>query len=384
MRIAIVVHDYHRQGGHSRYAVELAERFSVTDEVHVLANTFPAGSTLSPAPALPDRRLYFHRVPASRRTALGTVLSFCLPATLALHRLGPLDVIHAQGFVCLQRSLVTAHICIAAWHSQRLLSKRGVSWRERFFDAVGTPIERWLYRRQPGRPYIAISHRVQEDLARFHGCTQVARVIPHGVDTHEFDVSRRRSWRAEIRTRLGIEEGTFCALWVGDLRKGAKTAIEAVAQNPGQQLLAVSRTKPDEFRQSSQRLGAAERIVFVPATNEIAKFYAAADVLLFPTTYDAFGMVVLEAMAMGTPVIVSRNAGAAELIEPGRDGLLLDDAFDPGQAARRLRELEQDASARARLAESGLAQARKFDWDRVAAETYAVYREWTAIGLGAR
>jgi UDP-glucose:(heptosyl)LPS alpha-1,3-glucosyltransferase len=382
MRIAIVVHDYHRQGGHSRYAVELAERFSVNDEVHVLANTFPAGSTLAPAPALAGRRLYFHHIAANRRTALGTVLTFCVPATLALRRLGPFDVIHAQGFVCLQRSLVTAHICIAAWHEQRLQSGHGVSWKERFFDSVVMRIERWLYRRQGARPLIAISRRVQEDLARFYGSRQAAHVIPHGVDTREFDVSRREPWRTEIRGRLGIEEKSFCALWVGDLRKGVKTAIEAVARNPGAVLLAVSRTDPDEFRRASERLGAADRIRFVPPTNEIAKFYAAADVLLFPTTYDAFGMVVLEAMAMGTPVIVSRGAGAAEVIEPGQDGLWLEDPFEAGHAAAQLRSLEQDASARARLAESGLAKVRKLTWDRVAAETYAVYREWTAAPPG--
>jgi UDP-glucose:(heptosyl)LPS alpha-1,3-glucosyltransferase len=379
MRIAIVVHDYHRQGGHSRYAVELAERFSVTDEVHVLANTFPAGATFAPVPALPGRRLYFHRIPANRRTAIGTILSFFLPATLALHRLGRFDVIHAQGLVCLQKSLVTAHICIAAWHQQRLLSGHGLSWKERVFDAVLTHAEQWLYRRQTGRPLIAISRRVEQDLASSYGCAQPVRVIPHGVDVREFDVSHRAEWRAEIRSRLQLPEDCFCALWVGDLRKGVKTAIEAVALNPGQRLLAVSRTNPDEFRRWSGTFGVSDRVVFVPHTDEIAKFYAAADVFLFPTAYDAFGMVVLEAMAMGTPVIVSRTAGAAELIEPGRDGLWLDDPFAAAEAAAALRSLEEDASARGKLGESGLARARLHHWDGVAVATYAVYREWAAF-----
>jgi len=378
MRIAIVVHDYHRYGGHSRYAVELAERFAVNDEVHVLANTFPAGAALAPTAALPGRRLYFHRIRANRGTSLGTVLSFCLPATLALQRLGPFDVIHAQGFVCLQRSLVTAHICVAAWHEQRLLSGHGLSRRERIFDQIVMRIERWLYRRQPDRPLIAISRRVQEDLARLYGCEQPAHVIPHGVDVGEFDVSRRKLWRDEIRGSLGLKEDCFCALWVGDLRKGAKTAIQAVAQNHGQALVVVSRTDPTEFREWAKSLGAADRIFFVPFTRDIAKFYAAADVLLFPTTYDAFGMVVLEAMAMGTPVIVSRRAGAAELIEPRRDGLRLEDPLDAAHAAAQLRWLEQNASVRAELAASGLAKARSLDWDRVASATYAVYREWAA------
>src|SRR5262249_55155126 len=199
----------------------------------------------------------FHRIKAFRGTSLGTVLSFFLPASLALKCLGPFDVIHAQGFVCLQRSLVTAHICLAAWHHQRLRSTDKLIWRERLFDQIVTRIERWLYGRQPGRPLITISRRLWEDLARYYSCAQVARIIPHGVDTGEFDVSRRTLWRNEIRSRLGIEEGRFCALWVGDLRKGVKVAIEAVAQNPGQMLLAVSRTNSTEFREWGERCGAA-------------------------------------------------------------------------------------------------------------------------------
>jgi UDP-glucose:(heptosyl)LPS alpha-1,3-glucosyltransferase len=376
MRIAIVVHDYHRHGGHSRYVVELAERFALTDEVHVLANTFPDGFPHAPQAALPGRRLYFHRVSAHRSTSLGTVLSFALPASLALRRLGPFDVIHAQGFVCLQQSLVTAHICVAAWHEQRVKSGHGLSWRERLFDQVAMAAERRLYTSQPDRPLITISRRVLEDLKQFYACTQAAHIIPHGVDTTEFDVSQREPWRREIRMRLGLRAGQFCALWVGDLRKGVKTAIRAVAENPGQMFLAVSRTEPTEFRKWSEQCGIGDRALFLPFTTEIAKFFAAADAFLFPTTYDAFGMVVLEAMAMGTPVIVSRMAGAAEVIEPGRDGLWLDDPFDAKRAAASLRLLEKDTTARARLAAAGLAKARSLDWDRVARATHAVYSEW--------
>jgi len=379
MRIAIVVHDYHRHGGHSRYVAELAERFSLNDEVHVLANTFPEGVALAPTAALPGGRLYFHRIRAHRSTSLGTILSFFLPATLALQRLGPFDVIHSQGFVCLQRTLVTAHICVAAWHEQRLKSAHELPWRERLTDQIVMKIERRLYGRQRTGPLITVSRRVQEDLTRFYANTQKARIIPHGVDTVEFDVSRRKPWRHEIRARLGLGETRFCALWVGDLRKGAKTAIQAVAQNPNQVLVAVSRNDPTVFREWSEFCGAAERTFFVPFTKEIAKFYAAADAFLFPTTYDAFGMVVLEAMAMGLPVIVSRSAGVAEVIEPDRDGLWLEDPFSAAEAAARLRFLEHDLSARIRLGNAALAKARTLDWDRVAIATRAVYREWAGV-----
>src|SRR5262249_1644899 len=104
LRIAFVVHDYHRAGGHSRYVAALATRFKRAHDVHVFANPFeepdPAGIT-------------FHRVPAWRANALTCVLSFTVPATLMTR--GPFDIVHAQGFCGLRQNVVTAHICQGAW-----------------------------------------------------------------------------------------------------------------------------------------------------------------------------------------------------------------------------------------------------------------------------
>jgi len=78
-------------------------------------------------------------------------------------------------------------------------------------------------------------------------------------------------------------------------------------------------------------------------------------------------------------VIVSRSAGVAEVIEPDRDGLWLEDPFSAAEAAARLRFLEHDLSARIRLGNAALAKARTLDWDRVAIATRAVYREWAGV-----
>jgi glycosyltransferase involved in cell wall biosynthesis len=63
-------------------------------------------------------------------------------------------------------------------------------------------------------------------------------------------------------------------------------------------------------------------VLFLSPTTELFRYYAAADAFVFPTTYDAFGMVLLEAMAAGLPVFTSDRAGAAELISSGKDGFV--------------------------------------------------------------
>src|SRR6267378_8700002 len=107
MKIAFVVHDYHRAGGHSRYVVELPQRFAGDHEVHVFANT-----------CSPDENttVRFHHLPALRLTALTTIRSF-LPATRSIGR--GFDIIHTQGLSSLQANVITSHICTRAWFNAR-------------------------------------------------------------------------------------------------------------------------------------------------------------------------------------------------------------------------------------------------------------------------
>ena len=104
------------------------------------------------------------------------------------------------------------------------------------------------------------------------------------------------------------------------------------------------------------------------------KAYAAADAFVLPTPYDAFAMVVSEAMASGLPVIVSQEAGASELIQHGVNGLLLQDA-SVSELARQMEFLERDRSWAANLGCAARKSVEGLSWDTVACQTMAVYRE---------
>src|SRR3954469_16604683 len=74
-------------------------------------------------------------------------------------------------------------------------------------------------------------------------------------------------------------------------------------------------------------------------TPDVARFHAAADVFALPTTYEPFGLVIIESMASGLPVITSRLAGASPAVDAGENGLLLDDPRDVSQLTEHLRLL---------------------------------------------
>jgi UDP-glucose:(heptosyl)LPS alpha-1,3-glucosyltransferase len=364
LRIAYVVHDYHRHGGHSRYVAELASRFKHEHEVHVYANTFE-----EPAP----QGLTFHHVPAWRPNALATILTFVLPATLRVR--GPFDIIHAQGLCGLRQNVVTAHICQGAWYEAMVRHTGRPSWRKRLFHALADQLERFTFRPRGARCVIAVSERVREDIAHHYGRSQDVRVIYHGVDTETFHPRQRATWRAAIRRDLGLSEDSCVALYVGDLQKALPAALWALPAAPNVHLLVVSRSVAEMYRPVMQACHVEDRVHLVPGTDHVERYYAAADLFLFPTFYDSFGMVVSEAMASGLPVVCSRAAGAAELITDEVEGLLVAQAWQPATLATAINRLAADPALRQRLGTAARRKVEQHTWDEVARQTLAAYRD---------
>jgi glycosyltransferase involved in cell wall biosynthesis len=224
---------------------------------------------------------------------------------------------------------------------------------------------------------IAISSALRDDLTASYGRSAATVVIPHGVDHRQFHPGVRPLFRDAVRHELGIgDEPLF--LYVGDFRKGMEPAIRALAGVPGARLLGVSRTNPALYRAAATAHGVEERVTLLSATTEIERYYGAADALVLPTPYDAFGMVITEAMACGLPVITTPFAGAAELMIDGVHGILVRSPNDIAALAAAMRRLATDASARERMATAASALMLDHSWDRVADRTLAVYDQHLA------
>ncbi len=122
---------------------------------------------------------------------------------------------------------------------------------------------------------------------------------------------------------MGDRPHSLVCLFVGNVQKGAVKAIEAVARIKNLHLVIVTRSDTANEAKKIRELQVEDRIKIRPATNEIEKAFAAADIFLFPTIYEPYGMVISEAMASGVCVVTSKQAGAAELITDGVDGVTL-------------------------------------------------------------
>jgi UDP-glucose:(heptosyl)LPS alpha-1,3-glucosyltransferase len=345
MKIAFVVHDFLSGVGHGRYCIELARRFAAAKhEVHVLANRFHEGLDFE-----------FHRrnVPAWRVTALTSVLSFPRAAQTILDR-EQFDVIHAQGFACHRADVVTAHVCNAA----RYKRTPATVLRKKLFPELVIPRERHFYRALSiDARVISISKVIQREIAEEYGGD--SEVIYHGVDTTVFSPRARE------------HGGGWKWLFAGEAVKGLSETLKALCAFPSATLEVVTRSPLQEWQQFAHKLKLDERVRFRGPTENMAPIYRDADIFVYPSAYDAFGMVAAEAMACGLPVVIDERIGAAEWVEDGVNGFLIR-GDNLSSLLGKLREVQ--GRDWAEIGRAARATAVEHSWDECARQTMAVYK----------
>ncbi len=240
---------------------------------------------------------------------------------------------------------------------------------------------------------IAATEAEQSQLESLYGIDpHKVVIIPPGVNTHHFYPIPQD----EAKEAIGIPTTDRMALFVGRIEplKGLDTLIRAMAilkktctsfRCP-HYLVIIGGDREENHDQLSiemeglqnlcQTLGLDEMILFLGKRGQttLPYYYAAAEVVVMPSHYESFGMVALEAMACGTPVIASRVGGLAHLIQEGITGYFVP-AQDPEALAEKLRLLFIDNELRARLGRQAAAYAKDFGWEIITSQIVKVYRE---------
>jgi glycosyltransferase involved in cell wall biosynthesis len=358
MNLAFVVHDFDPGLGQGRYCLELALRLARSHDVTIYANRF----AVEPRPGW-----RFVRVPAWRTTALTTVFTFLAASHRRVLR-GGHEVVHAQGLTCWHADVITAHICNAA----RRRVAPPPTFRATLFPALVNPVERRFYRQRRARHLIAISQRVAREIVTEYGWNKALSVIHHGVDTRQFHPPENPAARRAARERFQVPTTGWLWLFVGEAVKGLAETIVQLAAFPQAQLLAISRSPREPYDALARTLRVEDRFHFRGPERQLAPAYRAADVFVYPSNYDTFGLVVSEAMATGLPVIVGRDIGAAELITHGVNGLTVDPASADALHGA-LTRLSGSPELAARLGAAARQTAEQQTWDACAAATEAVY-----------
>ena len=201
------------------------------------------------------------------------------------------------------------------------------------------------------------------------------RIVPNGVDVQTFASGRRRA-EFEGRPNL-LHVGRFdprngvdrvIKAWIAVRRGGTDARLILVGDGPLRPRYEAM--VPAELRDDAHFVG------FVPSA-ERSSYYASGDVLLCPAVGGTFGIIALEAMAAGCPVIAADTPGFRNVITDGVEGYLVDVAQDDNctRLAARAAQLLGDSALRARCGELGRAKAASFDWPAITSRILSIYEE---------
>jgi len=203
----------------------------------------------------------------------------------------------------------------------------------------------------------------------------VLRVVPHGVDTGWTQVVDR-SRLEEVRRRFGLTRGVVLA----DGLKNPSVLVRAWAQLPSSlqetyQLVFFSRTDALPAAARAAVEANAARLIVRPSREDLNVLFTVADVFVFPSWIEGFGLPVLEAMACGTPVVASDRGSIPEV---AGDAALLADAEDTAAFARHIQRVLTEPDLVADLRARGLKRAAGYTWDHTAREVLKTYAEVVA------
>jgi glycosyltransferase involved in cell wall biosynthesis len=212
---------------------------------------------------------------------------------------------------------------------------------------------------------VAVSDKVAQDLLAIGVPSESIKVILNGVDLQEFTpgISQRQKWQ--------LPEDVPLALFAGDIRltrKNLDTVLQALVKVPNLHLAVAGNTQGSPYLDLAESLGLSTRVHFLGHRSDVPELMKAVDFLVFPSRYEPFGLVVIEAMASGLPVITASATGAADLVTPA-SGIVISDADDADALSQALQLLSSDRSLCQKMGQAARCVAEQHSWTNMA-QTY--------------
>ncbi|MEM1883199.1 MAG: glycosyltransferase family 4 protein, partial [Candidatus Bathyarchaeia archaeon] len=232
---------------------------------------------------------------------------------------------------------------------------------------------------------IATSYAMKREIEEhFHLPSEKIDVIPNGIDVSKYEVNVEHE---EVKKRFRINPDEKIILFVGRLvpQKGVEYLIMAAPkifeQHPDSRIIIVGNGWiKDNLMSLASSTKYSNKITFLGFLDDrdLTELTLCSDVLVVPSIYEPFGIVALEGMAAGVPVVASNVGGLAEIIEHDRTGFLAHKE-DPDSIAFGINKILSDPEYAHKLAQNAKRKVYEtYSWEAVARRTIEVYRK--AIG----
>jgi UDP-glucose:(heptosyl)LPS alpha-1,3-glucosyltransferase len=366
MKIAIIRKKYTFHGGAEGFSQALIARLAEEgNEIHIYSMQWQGN---------PAGNIHFHKVPVLASNSFLRDSSFAVSSFFLLRK-QRFDIIQSHDKTLYQDIYRAGDGCHIEWLRQRwlrtgLAGKLSITFNP--YHWLVLALEQMIFRGHRYKKILAISELVKKNVIENYGVPASGiEVIYNGVDLEKFHPDNKIKYRSSIRERHGLSETDFVVLFVGSgfERKGVKYLLQAVESlSEPVSVLIVGRGPEKKFN----NIGKRQKIVFCGVRRDIEKYYAASDIFVFPSIYEPFGNVHLEALASGLPVITTKNSGAAEIIRQGLNGFVVERPEDYRAIADKIKLLSEE-DKREQMSLEARSLAEKFTFKRYTEQIMKLY-----------
>jgi len=367
-KIAVVIPKYGLVGGAEQFASELTSRLADQHSYnfHVFANRWQGSSA----------GINFHHVPIVAFPKFLTTLSFAYFTDRQLSA-DTFSVVHSHERI-FAADIWTLHGVPHRYWIHCVRKKR-----MSLYDLATAWVEKKMVTQGNCQKFIAVSTLTRDIfLQEYKIDPQRVTVIHPGVDLKDYATADKKLIRADIRREYGFnpEEPMIIFASMNFEIKGLDAIMLALARLKAQQhsfkLLVVGKGNVKKYTQIAREAGIAENVVFTGTLSKeiLIRLYLASDMYVMLSKFDTFGMVVLEAMSAGLPVIISSNVGAKDIVKEGENGFIISDTSDADYIASKI-SLLLNENSRKSMPTVAYQTATENTWDMVATKYLEIYKD---------
>jgi len=291
------------------------------------------------------------------------------------------EVIHAHDWLVAPASISSKHYLgaplISTIHSTEVGRSRGLHNPDSYLI---DGLEWWLT--YESKRIIVISNSMRQEVREhFRLPDEKIDVIPNAIDSSKYEI---RVDRDDVKRRFGIDSSERIVLFIGRLvpQKGVEYLIMAtpkiIEKHPEARVVIVGNGwSKDYLLNLASSIGCQHKVLFLGflSDQDLIELTLSSDVLVIPSIYEPFGIVALEGMAAGVPIVASNTGGLAEIIEHDKTGFL---AYkeNPDSIAYGVNKILSDPGYASWLVQNAKRKIREvYSWDAVARKTVETYEK---------
>ena len=367
-KIAVVIPKYGLVGGAEQFASELTSRLSDQPgyNFHVFANQWQSAHA----------GINFHHVSIVSFPKFLTTISFAYFTRRQLSA-DRFSLVHSHERI-FAADIYTLHgVPHRFWvHCVR---KKKMS----LYDLATSWVEKKMVTQGNCQKFIAVSNLTRDIfLQEYNIDPRRVTVIHPGVDLNDYATADKKLIRTDIRKEYGFssEEPIVLFASMNFEIKGLDAIMLALARLKAKQhsfkLLVAGKGNVKKYTQMAREANIADDVVFTGmlSKKKLIRLYLAGDMYVMLSKFDTFGMVVLEAMAAGLPVIISSNVGAKDIVQEGENGFIISDTSDADYIASKIGILLKE-NIRSLMAQNAFDTAKQNTWEMVATKYQDIYAD---------